>query len=190
MTALDLFTVAEAWASAAGAEHHAPSVHQLWFPLINFAIFVFLAGWLLYKKGLPGLMAPLKDHFRLRREEFLAVVGEAEAAKQGAEATVLDYQGRLERLDQEVQSIRETLRAEGDKEKTKLLSKAHGLAAKIKEDAQFLAEQEVKVARQKVRAEMADRARSVAAELVRRNLSYADQGRLVEEFVQDIGQVR
>jgi len=64
------------------------------------------------------------------------------------------------------------------------------LAAKIKEDAGFLADQEVKIARQKVREEMAARAEAAARELVRRNLSAADQGRLVEDFIQNIGPTR
>jgi F0F1-type ATP synthase membrane subunit b/b' len=48
----------------------------------------------------------------------------------------------------------------------------------------------VKVARQKVRLEMARQAEATARELVQRNLSAADQGRLLEDFIQSIGQVR
>ena len=170
MTLLELFSLAEAWASAAGAEHHAPSIHQLWFPLINFLIFVYL---------IKRFAVPLiQDYLRSRREGILAAV------------TVRDYRERLVRLSQEVKQIEDSLKDEGAREKTKLLDEAQGLAAKIKEDARFLAEQEVKIARQKIREEMADRARASAAELVRRNLSSADQGRLVEEFVRGIGQTR
>jgi F0F1-type ATP synthase membrane subunit b/b' len=79
------------------------------------------------------------------------------------------------------------LREDGEREKHKLLSETQTLAVKIKEDARFLADQEVKLARQKVREEMAARAEAAARELVRRNLSTADQGRLVEDFIQSIG---
>src|SRR5262245_48122724 len=71
-----------------------------------------------------------------------------------------------------------SLRAEGEKEKAKLLSDAQTLAAKIKEDAQFLADQEVRVARQKIREEMAGEAEARARELVQHHLSSTDQGRL------------
>jgi F0F1-type ATP synthase membrane subunit b/b' len=63
------------------------------------------------------------------------------------------------------------------------------LAAKIKEDARFLADQEVRVARQKMREEMASQAEARARELVQHHLSSADQGRLVGDFIQSIGQV-
>lgn len=182
MTLLELFSVAEAWASAAGAEHHAPSIHQLWFPLINFLIFVYL----IKRFAVPII----QDYLKSRRQGILTAVSEADEGKKRAEATVRDYRERLARLSQEVTQIQDSLKDEGEREKNKLLSEAEGLASKIKEDAQFLAEQEVKVARRQVRAEMADRAQSAAAELIRRNLSSADQGRLVEEFVRGIGQVR
>lgn len=182
MTLLALFSTAGAWASAAGAEHHAPSIHQLWFPLINFLIFVYL----IKRFAVPII----QDYLKSRREGILTAVREADEGKKQAEATVRDYRERLARLSQEGKQIQDSLKDEGEREKTKLLREAEGLASKIKEDAQFLAEQEVKVVRQKIREEMADRARNVAAELVRRNLSSADQGRLVEEFVRGIGQTR
>ncbi|HUC97905.1 MAG TPA: hypothetical protein VMR88_05460, partial [Candidatus Polarisedimenticolaceae bacterium] len=67
---------------------------------------------------------------------------------------------------------------------------AEGLAAKIKSDAQLLAEQEVKAAKHQVFLELAERAKASATELIRRHLSHADQDRLVEEFIEDLGQVR
>ena len=60
----------------------------------------------------------------------------------------------------------------------------------MKEDARFLADQEVKMARQKIREEIATQAESTARELVQRQLSSSDQDRLVEDFVRAIGQVR
>lgn len=71
-----------------------------------------------------------------------------------------------------------------------MLSDAQSLAVKIKEDAQFLAEQEVKMARQKLREEMASHAEATARQLVQSNLTAADQRRLVQDFIQDIGQAR
>jgi F-type H+-transporting ATPase subunit b len=114
----------------------------------------------------------------------------ATESKQKAEAMVKDYQGRLARLPQEVQAIELSFRTEGEREKTKLLEEGQRRVGKIKEDAAFLAEQEVKVARQKIREEMADRAETAAKELIQRNLSPADQSHLVADFIQNIGQVR
>ena len=182
MSALELFGVAQAWASTAGAEHHAPSIHQIWFPLGNFLIFAFI----IVRYALP----PVRNFLRSRHGEVLAILEEAAAKKRQAEAIVQDYQGRLARLEQEVQSIQAALRTEGEREKAKLLRETQIVAAKIKQDAQFLADQEVKMARQKIREEIAEQAESTARELIQRHLTSSDQDRLVEDFVRTIGQVR
>ena len=181
MSFFELFGVAQAWALAAEAEHHAPSIHQIWFPLGNFLIFAFI----IVRYALPLV----RNFLQSRRDAVLATVREAAAKKQQAEAIVQDYKGRLARVEQEIQSIAAALRADGEREKIKLLSDAQTLAAKIKEDARFLADQEVRAARQKMREEMASQAEARARELVQGQLSSADQGRLVGDFIQSIGQV-
>jgi len=173
---------AQAWASSAAAEHHGPSIHEIWFPVGNFLIFAFI----IVRYALP----PVRAFLQSRREEVLATIEELSAKKQRAEALVQDYRGRLAVLDKEVAALQASLRDDGEREKNKLLSEAQTLAVKIKEDARFLADQEFKLARQKVREEMAARAEAAARELVRRNLSAADQGRLVQDFIQNIGSTR
>ena len=43
MSVLEFFTTAQAYASAAAeAEHHAPSINDIWFPLANFLIYAFI----------------------------------------------------------------------------------------------------------------------------------------------------
>ena len=180
MSFFEIFAVAQVWASAAEAEHHAPSINDIWFPLANFLIFAFI----IVRYALPLVRSFLQS----RRDAVLVTVREAAAKKQRAEALVQEYRGRLARAEQESQAIVDSLRAEGEREKAKLLSEAQTLAAKIKEDARFLADQEVRIARQKIREEMAAEAEARARALVQQNLSAADQGRLIEDFIQGIGQ--
>lgn len=181
---LELLATAQAWAveGAAHGEHHVPSITEVIFPALNFLIYAFI----IVKYGLPLVRSFLKT----RREEVVSTIAQASAKMQAAEVLVSGYKAKLAGLDKEVQSMHASLRDEGDREKAKLLSEAQVLAAKIKEDARFLADQEVKMARQQVREEMANQAESRARELVQRNLSAADQGRLVEDFIQSIGQTR
>jgi len=183
LSLLSLFTAAEVWASAAGgAEHHTAPITQLIFPLLNFLIFAYLVK----RFAIPLI----QDYLRSRREGIVTSLREAAEGKKKAEAMVEDYRGRLAKLDHEVQSIQAALRAEGEREKTKLLREGELLAAKIKDDGRFLAEQEIKLARQRIREEMASRAEATARDLIRRYLSAADQRRLVEDFVRDIGHER
>jgi len=103
---------------------------------------------------------------------------------------VRDYRAKLAGLDQETQSIQALLRQEGEREKSRLLGEAQAIAVKIQEDARFLADVEVKTARQSIIEEMARQAEAAARELVQRNISPQDQDRLVREFIQQIGQAK
>lgn len=179
--ALELFTPAQAWA-AGGAEHHAPSIHDIWFPLGNFVIYAFI----LIKFALPLV----RDFLKSRREEVMSTIAQAAAKKQAAQALVSDYKTKVAGLDHEIAAIRSALNQEGEREKARLVREAEALAIKIKEDAIFLAEQEVKIARQQLRQEMANQAEAAARALVERNLSAADQSRLADEFIGNIGQAR
>lgn len=178
---IQLFALAQAWA-AEEAAHELPSISELLFPLLNFLIYVYLVK----RFVIPGVL----DFLRARRQQVLTSIEGATESKQKAEATVKDYQARLARVGQEIQAIELSFKTEGEREKTKLLEEAEKLVGNIKEDAAFLAEQEVKVARQKIREEMADLAENAAKELIQRHLSSVDQSHLVADFIQNIGQVR
>jgi F-type H+-transporting ATPase subunit b len=181
MNPRDWVFVAQAWA-AGGAEHHSPEISGIIFPLLNFLIY---AG-IIYYFAVPLIRSFLQS----RHNEVLATVTGAAARKQSAEASVADYRSRLAKLNQEIEIIQASLKAEGERDKARLLGEAEALAAKIKIDAHLLAEQEVKAAKHQVFLELAERAKASATDLIRRHLSPADQGRLVEEFIEDLGQVR
>lgn len=182
---LDLFTTAQLWASEAashGAEHHAPSITDVIFPALNFLIYAFI----IVKYALPAVRGFLQK----RRADVIATMTQASAKKAAAQSLVDEYKAKLTAVDREVQSLQATLRDEGERDKVKLLSDANAMAAKIKDDARILADQEVKMARQKIREEMAIQAEATARALLERNLSAEDQNRLANEFIQSIGQAR
>ena len=175
--------LAELWAAPpAGVEEQTASVTQLVFPLINFLLFIYLVR--------RFLLPWIKGHLRSRREVMVAALMEAEEGKRRAEAVVRDYHDRLARLNETSEEIRETSRREGERERAKLLREAEEMAAKIKADANFLAEQEVRVAQQRLRGEMARTARAVAEGFIRRHVTSADQDRWVDNFLREVRQVQ
>ena len=178
---LGIFTVAQAWA-AGGAEHHTPSITEVIFPALNFLIYAVI----IVKFALP----PVRSFLKSRRDEVVATMAQASAKKAAAQGLVDEYKAKLAALDQQVRSLQATLREEGERDKAKLVSEANVMAAKIKADAGILADQEVRMARQKIREDMAIQAEATARALLQRNLSVADQNRLADEFIQSIGQAR
>ncbi len=101
---------------------------------------------------------------------------------------LLDYRNRLVHLDDETKKILETIRAEGEREKARLLLDTEDLVLKIRADADFLAQQEAKVARQQLREEIARIAQAAAENALRANFRATDQERLIDQFLVDIGE--
>ncbi len=178
---LGIFTIAQAWA-AGGAEHHVPSITEVVFPALNFLIYAFI----IVKFALP----PVRSFLRNRRDEVVATMAQASAKKAAAQALVDEYKTKLAAVEQQVQSLQATLRDEGERDKAKLVGEANAMAAKIKADAIILADQEVKMARQKIREDMAVQAEAAARALLQSNLSAEDQNRLADDFIQRLGQAR
>lgn len=173
-----LLWVDSAWAS----EAHAPSIHEIWFPLINFLIFLYL---------IKRFAVPVaRDHFRTRHEEIGRSVAEAAAARDQAEARAQEYHDRLARLKEEVRRIHATFISEGERQKARLLTAAEGQAAKVKTDADFLAGQEMKVAQARLLQEIARLARASAEKIIRRHFTHEDDKRLVDEFVAKLRGIR
>ena len=182
MSGLNVFVAANAWASAAGAEHHVPTIGEVVLPAINFIIYAAV----LYYFALPMV----RNLLRARREEVVTTIAQASAKKQQAEALVGEYRAKVAGVETEMQSIQASRRADAEREKAKTLSEAEAMAVKIQEDAHFLADREVIMAREKLREELANKAESTARELVQKNITAADQSRLAQEFIQQIGQAR
>ncbi len=177
MTLLTDIFVSTAWAATAGGTH-TPSITELLFPLINFLIFAFLVK----RYGLPLI----RQHLKQRREGLVEAVAAAQQAKGEAEGHVRKYRELLEVLDEECERIREGLRAEGERERARIVAEAEESAVKLKADADFLAEQEVKMARQQIRGEMALLAEAAAERVIRQHMGAADQDRMVESFAREI----
>jgi F-type H+-transporting ATPase subunit b len=167
------------WASPViAAEGHGASASQLWLPLINFLIF----GYLLKRFALPILRRYLSS----RHRDIAAAIDEAAGAQRQAETNAREFRERIARMGEEATRLHLELRGVGETEKAKLLKEAENLAAKLRTDADLLAEQEIKAARQALREEIAGAAREAAAKRLRSHLQEADQKRLVEEFVREL----
>ena len=164
-----------AWA-AGGGEAHATSILDLLFPLINFLIFAYLAK----RYAIP----PLKEHLKKRREGIINSLAEAKEAKSQADKYLQHYKSLLQNIAEESAKIRDTLRAEGEREKARMMTEAEEFAAKLKADADFMAEQEMKMARQQIRAELADLAEEAAERTIKSQLTATDQNRLLSDFAQ------
>lgn len=169
---------------AASGEHQVDSgviLKDFIWRCINFAILVGLIGYFVSK--------PIRNALQNRRAEIEKTLADAAAARDAAEAKAREYQEKLAKASAEIETIYAAIRREGELERDKILVSAKEMAAKIEQEADAKAAGAVARARLELRAEAARLAVELAEELLAKNVTAADQKRLVDEYMQKVGEL-
>jgi len=165
-------------AAAAGhAPAHAPSVTELLFPVINFAIFAVI----IVKYVVPAM----REYLRRRSDDAATAARESAAAIRAAEEAMAIVRRRQANLADERESIIRDLLAAATRQAERLQAQANESGARRLADAALVAEQERRRALAAVRAEIADLATRVAESRLRAALTADDQHGFVRQFLKD-----
>jgi F-type H+-transporting ATPase subunit b len=146
--------------------------------VINFAI---LAGVLVY-----FLRKPLSSFLKERSELLRKSIDDAAKARAEAAEKLSVIEARTAKLAGEIAQMNAKMDAEAGAEVRNLKEAATAEIARIRAQAEFAGEQEVKKARQELRKEASILSAQAAEELVRKTLSPEDQERLVRENLEKI----
>ena len=103
-----------------------------------------------------------------------------------AQARLEKQEKRLAALEHEIADIVAGVKQEAEAEKARLIAAAEDRARRIREEATFMIDQQVKEAEVLLRREAARAAVEAAERVVRANFGAADQQRLVDSFVADV----
>lgn len=179
---------AGAYASEAVAEHKTlyellaenplPLLKDLLWRVINFAVLL----WILIK--FTG--KPIKNYFANRRETLSQGIEEARKAKEAAERLYREYQERLAKLDDELREMEARLKADAELEKGRIQAEADEFVAKIKQQAKQLADQEVKMAKHRLKDEAARLAVETAEQMIKENITAKDRQKMIENYLEKV----
>ena len=125
---------------------------------------------------------PLQNFFKGRSEQLAAEIERAEASVREARGELESWQQRIEDFEAESQRILETTSDLARTERDQLVERAQAAAARIRDEAGAAADRELERARNELRAEAADLATELAADLIRGALTPEDDRRLLAEF--------
>lgn len=184
LLALVLVVLLTGLAYASGGEHHVDSgvlLKDFLYRVFNFAIVV---GILVY-----FLTKPLKKGLAGRREEIEQALAEAEKVKQEAEAKFAEYDQKLATANAEIAEISTAIKREGELEKERILASAKEAAVKIEQDAEKAAALEVAKARTELQTEAVRLAVELAEDLLKKNFTGEDDTRLIDEYMQKVGEL-
>jgi F-type H+-transporting ATPase subunit b len=147
--------------------------------LINFGILA--AGYYLF--GRKPVAAALQN----RRDTIAKDIDEAHKMLAEAQARAKTYQAKLETLEEELKTARAALVHAGEAERERIVGDAEAKADRMRKDAEFLVDQELKQIRQDLWKETVEAAVSAAEELLKKRVTAADQERMAEDYLADIG---
>ena len=170
--------------AAGGGGAHADSgviLKDFIWRCVNFAVLVGLLGYFVSK--------PIRNGLQQRRAEIEKQLADAVAARETAEAKARDYQDKLAKAAAEIDSIYAAIRREGELERDRILASAREMADKIEQEADAKAASTVARARTELRAEASRLAVALAEELLAKNVTAADQKRLIDEYMQKVGEL-
>ena len=162
-----------------GATHAGPGLGDLFWPTLNFAIFVFVL--------VRFLRGPVVEYFRARTARVREALQAGSRARAEAAALRATLARDIEQLPALRQRLRDDLRATAEVQAEGLLAIGRRAAERIRADARLLAEHEVASARHVLRAQTIEEAIQQATTLIRRVLQPEDQHRFVRDFVAGAG---
>ena len=180
LSALMIFlTCTVTYASEAGGEEsNTKTLIDFGWRMLNFAILVWFLYWVAAKK--------IKEFFFERRQNIKANIEETTTEKEVTEKKFKEYSAKLDKATEEINNIFEMIKAQGLVEKEKIIEDAKIAAEKMKEDAQARMEQELKAARNQLRAEAAQLSVEMAEELLKKNITPEHHDCMVEDYLDKV----
>jgi F-type H+-transporting ATPase subunit b len=164
-----------AWASEAAEGHH----HLNWTDFTYRTVAIVIVVAVLFKL----LKKPAASFLTSRREEIQRMLSELDVKISEAKSEQGKAQAKLVSLEEDARKIIAELIAEGEAEKQKIIDAANKQAEYIQQQAEIAIQQEIQIARDSLKEEVAEMSVAAAQEIIEKKMKAEDQQRLVREFM-------
>ena len=156
---------------------------------INFwtAFFVLMNTLAIFFVAKKFLFVPVKNMIDSRQKEIDAMYDAAGAAKESAQALENVYKEKLAQAQQTSDRMVKDAVARGQNRQDEIISQANAEARAILDKAAADIAQEKKKALNDAKNEISELAMAIAEKVVGRELNDVDQAKLVDEFINELG---
>lgn len=142
----------------------------------------------IYLVGKKFLYAPIMNMIEARQKEIDDLYADAGAAKENAQALEAEYTQKLAVATQTGEEMVQQAVARGQKREDEIIRQANERADAILEKANADIRQEKKKAINDAKDEISVIAIAIAEKVVNRELNAADHEKLVDQFIDDLGE--
>jgi F-type H+-transporting ATPase subunit b len=129
---------------------------------------------------------PIGAALESRRATVAKELDEAARVKKEAEARLSEYAGRLDKLDAELTRIKTELVEAGKADRSRIITDAEEKASRMRKDAEFILEQELKQVRIDLQRYTVDAAIAAATKVLEQRINAQDHERLGDEYVKQV----
>ena len=159
---------------------------QFDFTMVPVIISFLLLVWLLSAKAWGPLMKMMEE----RRSHIESMLAQAQNERQQAEQIKREYQEEMRKARQEAQEIIAKAIKVGEASANEILTASHEESEKIKKSALVDIQRERDLAIAQVKAQVADLSVLVAEKIIRQKLDMQGQGQLIDQFIQEVGEMQ
>lgn len=151
------------------------------------ALFTLLNFLLILGVGTKFLWKPVMKMIKERQQEIDDLYSDANTAKDSAKAMEAEYRQKLAAANETGERLVKEAVARGQAREDEILRKANADAAAILDKASADIAMEKKKAINDAKDEISEIAMAIAEKVVGRNLTDADQSKLVDDFINGLG---
>ncbi|HSR10974.1 MAG TPA: F0F1 ATP synthase subunit B [Thermodesulfobacteriota bacterium] len=168
------------WASS--AEHEGGFGRAVIWQIVAFVI---VLAFLIY-----ALKKPVLAFLAKRRQEISNALGEAKKRELEASRLLAEWEKKIESMTREIQELHNSIRQEGESERQKIIDRSVAEGERIRKQAQLIAEQEIKKAKDSLKKEIVDLSMQLADGLLKKSIQPQDQERLLREYIGRLKEIR
>lgn len=152
------------------------------------ALFVLLNTLAIFFTAKKFLFVPVKNMIDSRQQEIDTMYDEANKARENALSMEAEYTQKLSDAAEAGQQLMKEAVARGQKREEEIILQANARATALLDKANADIAQEKKKALNDAKNEISDMALAIASKVVDRELNGADQRKLVEQFIDELGE--
>lgn len=150
--------------------------------LISVCIFCALMSKILYK--------PVTEFLQKRRERIENNLNEANEKLADADSLKAEYEIKLKEIEKEKATILEEARARAKQNEAQIIEEAKKEAEAIKNRAMLDIQREQDKAKEDIRLQIIEVSSLVASKFISENINQAEQNKLVDQVIADLGEVK
>lgn len=154
---------------------------------ILYQLFIFLVLLALLRKFAFG---PIMGIMKQREQHISNEISSAEQSNAEAKKLVEEQREMLKQSRQEAQELIENAKKLGEEQKNSIILEARNEAARIKDSAVKEITQEKEQAIAALREQVASLSVLIASKVIEKELNDQDQQKLINEYIQDLGEAR